>query len=141
MQETYFRLAANNAKALRDFEPRYPGSSFCYLAVIAVRVTHDSCKRKDFQRTEELPPDLPAAAPANEDWLALKAAIDGLLRKRATPRDRQIFWLHHLHGLTAREIAGIRHFDLSVKGVESLLFRLRRLIEENFGGGEREQPA
>ena len=139
VQETYLRLTAHGAKALHKFVPRHPGSACCYLQVIAIRVTLDYCKSKNFGRTEELPPDQPdKAAPSRTEWLARKAAIDGVLRKHASGRDRWIFWLHHLQGLTAKEIAAIPETGLSVKGVESVLVRLKRLIQENLGPGKRE---
>ena len=139
VQETYLRLSANQAKALRQFEPRHAGSAYCYLQVIAARVTHDHCKRKDFHRIQDLPPDPPdIAAPDKTEWLALKAAVGELLRKQATVRDCQIFGLHYLQGMTAREIASIPGIGLTVKGVESVLVRLKRLIQENFDPGKRE---
>jgi len=139
VQETYLKLSAHSAKALREFVPRHSGSAFCYVQVIAIRVTRDYCKRKDFRNIQELPADPPdLAAPDKTEWLALKAAILDLLRKRATARDCQIFGLHHLQGMTAKEIAAIPGMGLTVKGVESALTRLRRLIQENLNPGERE---
>jgi RNA polymerase sigma factor (sigma-70 family) len=139
VQETYLRLSSHKAKALREFVPRHPGSAFCYVQVIAIRVTHDYCKKKDFRRMQELPADPPdLAAPDKTEWLALKAAVGDLLRKHATARDCQIFGLHHLQGMTAKEIAAIPGMGLTVKGVESALSRLKRLIQENLGPGKRE---
>lgn len=138
VQETYLRLTAHGAKALRKFVPRHPGSACCYLQVIAIRVTLDYCKSKNFGRTEELPPDQPdKAAPSRTEWLALKTEVFDLLRKHATARDRRIFSLH-LQGMTAKEIAAIPEMGLSVKGVESVLVRVKRLIQENLGPGKRE---
>lgn len=133
-QDTYFRLSAGGARALRDFVPRRPGSAIAYLQVIAMRVTLDYCKRKDFRRLQELPPaaaDVPA--PERTHWLARLSEVNSLLDQQAAPRDRQIFRLCHVQGLTAREIAAIECFGLSVKGVESALARLRKVIQENFG--------
>ncbi len=48
VQDTYLRLSAHDAKALRDFVPRQPGSASNYVWVIAVRVTLDYCKSKKF---------------------------------------------------------------------------------------------
>jgi RNA polymerase sigma factor (sigma-70 family) len=133
VQESYLKCSANHAKALREFVPRYPGSAFCYLQVIAMRVTHDYCKKQGFRRMESLPDDQPdISAPDKMEWLVLKAAIEDLLREHAVARDRQIFGLHHLQGMTAREIAAMPDIGLAVKGVESVLTRLRRLIQENF---------
>jgi RNA polymerase sigma factor (sigma-70 family) len=126
VQDTYLRLSAKDAKALRAFVPRHPGSAYCYVQVIAVRVTQDYCKRKDILRTGELSADPPdSAAPNIEEWLALKAEIADRRLKHASARDRQIFWLYHLQGMTAKEIAAIPAIGLTVKGVESVLQRLR----------------
>jgi RNA polymerase sigma-70 factor (ECF subfamily) len=129
VQDTYLRLSAKDAKALREFVPRQPGSAYCYVQVIAMRVTQDYLKRKDILRTEELPPDQPdVAAPDKAEWLATRLAIDDVLRKRASERDRQIFWLYYLQGMTAKEIAAIPHVGLTVKGVEAVLQRLKGLF-------------
>jgi len=40
--------------------------------------------------------------------------------------------------MTAKEIAAIPEMGLSVKGVESVLVRLKRLIQENLDPGKRE---
>jgi RNA polymerase sigma-70 factor, ECF subfamily len=139
VQETYLRLAAHEAKALREFVPRHAGSAFCYVQVIAIRVTLDGCKRKDFRCIQELPPDPPdIAAPDKAEWLAMKAEIADFLRKQASARDCQIFGFHFLQGMTAKEIAAIPGMELTVKGVESALARLKRLIQENFDHGKRE---
>ena len=139
VQETYLRLSANGARALREFVPRHPGSACCYLQVVALRVTQDYCKKKDFRRIEELPPDPPdIAAPNKTEWLALLAEIDDVLRRHAGDRDRQIFGLHHLQGMTAREISAIPGIGLTTKGVESVLVRLKHLIQEILSDGKRE---
>ena len=142
VQDTYLRLAAHDAKALRAFVPQYPGSGYCYVQVFAIRVTHDYCKRKDFRHILELPPNSPGppelVAPDKTDWLALKADIDDLLRTHATARDCQIFGLHYLQGMTAEEIAAIPFIGLTGKGVESALARLKRLILENYDRRKRE---
>jgi RNA polymerase sigma-70 factor, ECF subfamily len=39
-------------------------------------------------------------------------------------RDRIVFWLYYRQGYTAGEIAGLPAVALTVKGVESLLYRL-----------------
>lgn len=139
VQETYLRLSVNGARALRDFVPRHTGSAACYLQVIALRVTHDYCKKKDFRRIQELPADPPdPAAPDKSEWIALLNQIDGVLRRHATERDRRIFGLHHIQGMTAKEISAIPSIALTTKGVESVLVRLKLLLQENLGEGKRE---
>ncbi len=53
------------------------------------------------------------------------------LRRRATPRDRQIFGLYFLQGMTAREIAELPDIGLTVKGVEAVIHRLRKDFSED----------
>ena len=139
VQDTYLRLSANGARALRLFVPRHPESVPGYFAVIAARVTHDYCRSKKLRHLQELPADLPdSAAPDKAQWLAHKAAIGQLLIRHSSARDRQIFGLHFLQGMTAKEIAAIPAVGLSLKGVESVIVRLRRLIQENLGPGKRD---
>lgn len=139
VQETYLRLSANKARALLDFVPRHPGSACCYLQVIAQRVTHDYCKKKDFRRLYEFPPEPPdIAAPDKTEWLSLKSEVVDVLRKHASVRDCQIFGLHYLAGMTAKEIAAIPGFGLTVKGVESVLVRLKLLIQEKLDPDKRD---
>ena len=57
----------------------------------------------------------------------LFAELDDLLRSAAGPtaqRDRTLFWLYYLQGLTADEIAGLPGSGLTAKGVESALRRV-----------------
>jgi RNA polymerase sigma factor (sigma-70 family) len=138
-QEIYLKLTAHGAKALREFVPLHEGSAFGYVQVIAVRVAHDYFKKKNLRPMHELAADLPdTAAPDKTHWLALQREIDTLLRQHATDRDRRIFWLHYLRGMTAKEIAALPCTELTIKGVESVLMRLKRVIQENTAYGQRE---
>src|SRR2546430_4909619 len=64
---------------------------------------------------------------ASSDQEILLSQIDSALR--ADERDRTVFWLYYRHGFTAREISLIPAFRLSVKGVESLLYRLTATLK------------
>ena len=55
----------------------------------------------------------------------LQAAPDSI-----TERDRTIFWLYYLQGLTADEIAALPATDLSAKGVESALRRVTTWLKK-----------
>ena len=46
--------------------------------------------------------------------------------------------LHYLRGMTAKEIAALPCMELTIKGVESVLMRLKRVIQENTAYGQRE---
>jgi DNA-directed RNA polymerase specialized sigma24 family protein len=59
--------------------------------------------------------------------------IDEILKKHCSQRDQDIFWLYYLQEFPAREIAELPKFkELSIKGVESILYRLKRLICEKW---------
>jgi hypothetical protein len=49
-------------------------------------------------------------------------------------RDIAIFWFYYRWGLTAKEISEILSMGLTVKGVESVLLRLTRLVRSKLGG-------
>jgi len=46
-------------------------------------------------------------------------------------RARTVFWLYYRSGFTASAIASFPALDLTTKGVESMLFRLTRLVRES----------
>jgi DNA-directed RNA polymerase specialized sigma24 family protein len=52
-------------------------------------------------------------------------------------RDRALFWLYYLQGLTAEEIARLPVVGLTAKGVESVLRRVTRWLREEI---ERRRP-
>jgi RNA polymerase sigma-70 factor (ECF subfamily) len=45
-------------------------------------------------------------------------------------RDHTVFWLYYRDGLTASEISRLPGLDLSLKGVESLLLRMARMVKQ-----------
>jgi RNA polymerase sigma factor (sigma-70 family) len=75
--------------------------------------------------TEEIRPG------QNLELKVLVREMDKLLD--CPPRDRNIFWLYYRQGLTAAEIAAIPAIGLSVKGVESLMHRMRADLRERMG--------
>jgi RNA polymerase sigma-70 factor (ECF subfamily) len=48
-------------------------------------------------------------------------------------RDRNLFWLYYLQGLTAEEIAELPGIGLTCKGVESALRRVTRCLRGELG--------
>ena len=61
--------------------------------------------------------------------------IDAILKRHAFRptffRDYSIFWLYYKQGLTAQAIAELHCIGLTVKGVESTLLRLTKLVRQN----------
>jgi DNA-directed RNA polymerase specialized sigma24 family protein len=63
----------------------------------------------------------------------LLAELDRMLRSAPEvigDRDRALFWLYYLQGLTAEEIARLPVSGLTAKGVESALRRVTRWLRE-----------
>jgi DNA-directed RNA polymerase specialized sigma24 family protein len=59
--------------------------------------------------------------------------IDKILKKHCSQRDQDIFWLYYLQEFSAREIAELPNFKpLTIKGVESILYRVKQLICEKW---------
>jgi RNA polymerase sigma-70 factor, ECF subfamily len=152
VQETFLKLCANDFKALREFDHRHEYALAGFLKVVASNVTQDylrsilcpkrgSGKGEDF--FEETVPR--ADLTANFADAAEKAVILGQIERcleqlRSEPnfeRDSRIFWLYYEHGLTACEIARCPEIALTVKGVESALFRLTRFLRTRLGGRQK----
>ncbi len=115
-----------------------PGEAVeAYFKAMAANAAHDFFRaqravRRDQRR--DVPLDsltfLLSAGDAERglDRALLIRQIDGMLP--ADDRDRAVFWLYYRQGLTAKEIASIPAVGLTVKGVESLIFRLTSLVRD-----------
>jgi len=144
VQETYVKLCGNNFRALREIESDHENAIFGFIKVVASNVVQDhyrkslSQKRGSGKGEEDL--ELAQAAAASDasfseqiEKTAQLRQIDQCLKTHAAEpnfdRDYAIFWLFHRQGLTAREIAELPTVELSIKGVESTLLRLGRLVK------------
>lgn len=143
VQDTYVKLCANNFKALRDFEFQHDNAFFGFLKVVAANVVEDYYRGSNSQkrgsgREDEDIEEIRAAMPANpgaskqaEQVILIGEIRQCLAEQAADPnftRDYTIFWLYYRQGLTAKAISKLPAIGLSVKGVESTLLRLTRLI-------------
>jgi RNA polymerase sigma-70 factor (ECF subfamily) len=74
----------------------------------------------------------------------LMSQLDEKLRSAPeiiSERDRSVFWLYYLQGLTAEEIARVAASGLTAKGVESALRRVAKWLRGEVGGRKpEEQP-
>lgn len=149
VQETYLKLCANNFKALREFNCRHEHALTGFLRVVASNVTQDylrsslSQKRGCGKGEDELDSALPRAECATSSVASIEQSIavdeiERCLESRCSEatfkRDSTIFWLYYRHGLTADAIALRPEIGLSVKGVESALFRLTRFLRLQLNG-------
>lgn len=160
VQETFLKLAADKCAHLYAFAQEHPEAVELYVKTIAANVARDFLKKDGslkrgsghvMQLLEnfEAKADLSSAGGMNviERGILLGKIDECLERHLEGPtkaRDRAIFWLYHKQGMTAGSIAGIPAMGLTVKGVESLLFRLIRLVRREVAGeylGTAEAPA
>ena len=149
VQETYLKLCANDFRALREIQGDHEMAVFGFIKVVASNVVQDyyrrylSQKRGSGKGEEDL--ELAHASAVSDHSFSERVErnaklrqIDECLKACATTqpnfeRDYAIFWLFHLQGLTAKEISELPSIELSVKGVESTLLRLGRLIKGKLG--------
>ena len=141
VQETYIKVCVDNCRLLREFQPHHPDAFFGMLKVTATNVAHDyfrarqSDKRGSGRADSELSEvetlvSSSSSGPEQIERAILLEEIEETLRSLTADsssgqRDREIFWLHYRQGLTAGAIAGIRSYQLTDKGVESILHRLK----------------
>lgn len=147
VQEAYLKICANDCKVLRSFIPQNPESAFKFLKVVAASVAQDFFKSRFAEKrapevtASSMDQSVESLAKTSRNTLnhseraVLVDQIDRQLRAvvpaAELQRARTVFWLYYRSGLTANAIAALPALDLTTKGVESLLFRLTRLIRQS----------
>jgi RNA polymerase sigma-70 factor (ECF subfamily) len=139
VQEVFLKLCEQDRRILREFRPRGEDSFLALLRVISASVANDYFRRQYSEKRggkvitmvldEEPMTVVPLSWNKSTDVqrAVLFAELDHKLRAApgsTAARDRIIFWLYHLQGLTADEIAALPGSELSPKGVESALRRI-----------------
>jgi RNA polymerase sigma-70 factor, ECF subfamily len=145
VQDTYVKICANDCKLLRAFTSRHSESAFGFLKVVAASVALDFFKSRLAEKRApeatadsgqetyvQVEPECTKGTMNQTERRILIAQIDRKL-KDVLPsgelrRARAVFWLYYRSGFTASAIASLPALDLTTKGVESLLFRLTRLM-------------
>jgi len=153
VQEVYLKLCADRFRMLRSFNAHHPDAFYGYLKVVTTNLVLDhfkvshSIKRgsgtiavaADPQISGR--PDTIAAIGVAEtsERKILMREVDALINRLvAGPhlgRDRTVFWLYYRIGLTANAIAALPSIGLTMKGVESTILRLTRLLRQEISGG------
>lgn len=139
VQETFMKLCRNDSKALKEFKAEHDGAVFGFLKTVALNVAIDHFRSLQ-PRTEEPLEDWQAAeassgGTASAEMSVLMEQVDGALTRSTSgetrERDRTVFWLYYKHGFTAKAIAALPAVGLSVKGVETVIFRLTKAIRKS----------
>ncbi len=147
VQECYSRLCADDARALRVFQPTRPDSEFGYLKVIATHAAIDYFRRNSTDRFNVSLDNAPEPEdnPDPDREILLQQVDACLLRITEGPkqdRDRAVFRLYYMQGMSAKAISQIPSLGLRCEGVESLLGRLRKALRDCLevqGGPSREK--
>lgn len=146
VQDTYTKICHNNFHLLRTFTSNHANACYGMVKIIArnVAIDHfrdpypdDPCGPDVEPIDGETPHFNPRSTAMSElDRQIVRQQIDRIgkiLKKHCSQRDQDIFWLYYLQDFSAREIAELLKFkELSIKGVESILYRLKRLICEKW---------
>jgi len=145
IQETYLKLCADEYRLLRAYKPKHPDAIYGYLKVITTSVVHDrfkalhSEKRGGDQIVEDLT-TLENRSGASEAFGSqhamereillreINAHLNASLSGDTADRDRIIFWLYYRQGLTTKAIASLPAIGLTIKGVESTIFRITKMV-------------
>jgi len=147
IQETYLKICADPKRLLAEFTPQYPEAFYGYLKVVTSNVVLDyfrsqrSRKRGSGRSESSIDEVITFSEPTGtrdaEQSVHLEILmkeIDGILRAsldaEGQERDLEIFWLYYRYGLSAAAIARLPSISLTVKGVESVLQRLKQVLCE-----------
>jgi RNA polymerase sigma-70 factor (ECF subfamily) len=143
VQECFLRLDA-------IFSNRYDEpAAFCseqtamaYVKVLAANIARDYIRKNSAEKrsraktisVEERLDEIAGACVSDVERDILIHQIDRFLGDDV--KGRTIFWLYYRQGFTAKEISELPLFQLSAKGVESLLRRLTDAVREQLNDPE-----
>ncbi len=149
-QEVYIRLVRRDGHALRSFRGATEFSVMAFLARFCTNVVSDHFQSQSRQRrTAQVISIEEARAKEAKDgamagaselntsslssilsWIDIERVVEGDSDSKNARRNALIFKLHHIDGLSAIEIAQFPGFELTRGGVETVLSRLRKRIQE-----------
>jgi RNA polymerase sigma-70 factor, ECF subfamily len=148
VQDVYLKLCADDRAVLKRFKPLHENAFLGYLKTMTANLVLDYIRKHfpEHDKTEPLDDGHPQADQESLEREIFFNKIDAILRKRGNgpqeQKERAIFWLYFRQGVTAKEIASIPGMKLTVKGVESCIFRLIVYIrKELFGDRPGGDPA
>jgi RNA polymerase sigma-70 factor (ECF subfamily) len=149
VQETYVKLLEARCR-LRDFAIQHPNAILGYVKITAANTTLDYFKHLNSERrggdkphfsTSDVDPEAGNEVQGSQERIVfeifLKEIGEHLKRCLTGPdqeRDRMIFWLYFLQGMSTKEIASLPTIGLTAKGVGAVIERLKHCIREQILG-------
>ncbi|HYR86408.1 MAG TPA: hypothetical protein VE422_20140 [Terriglobia bacterium] len=149
-QEVYMRLVQNDGRILRSFRGSTEFSVMAFLSRISATVVQDHLRQlgSSKRRGQLISIDWTNVAEFNEknsplssefdpgtlsailSWIDVKRVVEGDPDRKNARRNALIFKLHYVDGFSSGEIAHFPGFELTKSGVETILARLRKRIQE-----------
>jgi RNA polymerase sigma factor (sigma-70 family) len=139
VQEVFLKLCERHRRILREFKPKGEDSFLALVRTVSASVANDYFRRQHSMKRggkvvtvslDDGPLSDITPGPGQGSEVQKAVLFAELDRKMCSApevvaeRDRAIFWLYYLQGLTAEEIAALPAAQLSAKGVESALRRI-----------------
>jgi RNA polymerase sigma factor (sigma-70 family) len=143
LQEAFIKLYKDHHRVLRGFEFRNENALPGFLKVMADNIVRDYFRKQKMiivplEILPPGPPDFPNDLERQEKVRKIESCLQQLAGKPNFPRDYTAFWLYHRYGFTALAISQRPDIDLAnVKGVESLLLRLNRWVQQCVRGNNK----
>lgn len=145
-QEVYLRLVQADGHLLRSFRGETEFSVMAFLARISNNVATDYLRHeaRGKRRAQIIPIDKARSAESNDaavaefdasslssilSWIDVERIVESEPDRKNARRNALIFKLHYVDGLTSSEISRFPGFELSRSGVEAILARLRKRIQ------------
>lgn len=149
VQDVFAKIFADDCALLRRFKSRHENAFFGFLKVVTANLVYDYFRRiKPIDEKTDQMDEAFVKRQRDKDHDSLENEIlfnkiDRILRQRGSSpqeeKERRIFWLYYRHGMTAKEIALIPGINLTVKGVESCIFRLIAYVRQCIRGKGRDE--
>jgi RNA polymerase sigma-70 factor, ECF subfamily len=150
VQVTYLKLWENGCRLLQDFAIQHPEAILGYLKKTAANATHDYFKHGHSQSsggdkphisTSDVDPEAGKEVHGSQERISFGIflnEVDEHLKHALTgpdqERDRTIFWLYFRQGMSTKEISSLPNIGLGVKGVGSVIERLKHGIRDQILG-------
>jgi RNA polymerase sigma-70 factor (ECF subfamily) len=144
VQDVYVKLCTERQRMLRGRHASHPNAVYGYIKVMAANLVQDhfkarhALKRGSGRAGQSLATVETPARPDGHggreriERMVLLGQIDRILKGAGFSREEQVlFWLYYRQGFTATGITDSPGVKLTVKGVESLLLRMSRIVREN----------
>jgi RNA polymerase sigma-70 factor (ECF subfamily) len=146
-QEVYLRLVQHDGRILRTFRGTTEFSVMAFLARISSSVVLDHLRAgsSEKRRAQIVPLETVQASENSEissrdakdfdlssvlSWIDIERVVESDPDRKNARRNALIFKLHYIDGFDSAEIARFPGFDLTQSGVETVLARLRKRIQE-----------